>query len=264
MNPSLSIAKTGLEAQDMRMRVISNNLANVGTAGFKRDRADFAVLAYQNIRQVGAPNGGDAQLAVGLALGTGVRVAGTTRIHAQGNLSVTTNALDLAVEGNGFFQVLTPDGKTAYTRDGAFTLDGQGRVVTSEGYPVQPGLQVPQGATNITIATDGTVSATAAGATEPTEIGQIQLAQFINPPGLQPQGTNLLTETPASGAAQVGQPGTDGLGQVRQGSIEASNVNMVEELVDMIETQRAYEVNSKVVKAADEMMQQATQMTQGA
>ncbi len=264
MNASLSIAKTGLEAQDMRMRVISNNLANVATTGFKRDRADFETLAYQNLRQVGAPNGGDAQLAVGLAMGTGVRVTGTSRIHAQGNLTITSNALDMAIEGNGFFQVLTPDGKIGYTRDGAFTLDGQGRVVTSEGYPLQPGLQVPQGSTNITIANDGTVSATAAGATEPTEIGQIQLAQFVNPPGLMPEGGNLLTETPASGAAQLAQAGTDGLGHLRQGALEASNVNMVEELVNMIETQRAYEVNSKVVKAADEMMQQATQMAQGA
>ena len=263
MNAALNIAQTGLEAQDMRMRVISNNLANVNTIGFKRDRADFETLAYQNIRQVGAPNGGDAQLAVGLAMGTGVRVTGTARIHAQGNVQVTSNALDIAVEGNGFFQILMPDGTTAYTRDGAFTLDGQGRVVTSEGYPLQPGLQVPQGATNITIAADGTVSATAAGTTEPTEIGQVQLAQFLNPPGLQPAGGNMLTETPASGAAQLGAPGADGLGRVRQGALESSNVNMIEELVAMIETQRAYEVNSKVVKAADEMMRDATQMAQG-
>ena len=260
MDASLSIAKTGLEAQDMRMRVISNNLANVNTTGFKRDRAAFETLTYQNMRQVGAPNGGDTQLAVGLATGTGVRVMGTERIHAQGNLSVTTNALDLAIEGNGFFQVLKPDGTTAYTRDGAFTADGTGRIVTRDGLPLQPAISVPQGYTNVTISTEGTVSATAAGASEPTEIGQIQLAQFINPPGLQPQGDNLLTETPASGNAQVGQPGIDGLGQVRQGALEASNVNMVEELVNMIETQRAYEVNSKVVHSVDQMMGTATQM----
>lgn len=260
MNASLSIAKSGLEAQDMRMRVISNNLANVNTTGFKRDRAAFETLAYQNMRQVGAPNGGDAQLATGLAMGTGVRVTGTERIHLQGSLQVTQNALDLAIEGDGFFQVLLPDGRTAYTRDGSFTLDGQGRVVTSEGYQLQPGLNIPEGATNITIAVDGTVSVTTAGATEPTEVGQIQLAAFLNPPGLQPEGDNLLSETPASGAPQVGAAGLDGRGRVRQGALEASNVSMVEELVAMIETQRAYEVNSKVVKSVDEMMRDATQM----
>ena len=260
MNPTLSIAKSGLEAQDMRMRVISNNLANVNTTGFKRDRADFETLAYQNMRQAGAPNGGDTMLATGLAMGTGVRVTGTERIHTQGNVNVTGNALDLAIEGNGFFQITLPDGGTAYSRDGAFTLDGNGRVVTSEGYPLDPGLEVPQGATAITIANDGTVSATLSGESEPTELGQLQVAGFINPAGLQPMGGNLLTETPASGAAQVGQPGLEGLGRVRQGALETSNVNMVEELVAMIETQRAYEVNSKVVNSVDEMMRNATQM----
>lgn len=260
MNPTLSVARSGLEAQDMRIRTIANNLANVSTVGFKRDRADFAALAYQNVRQVGAPNGGDAQLAVGLAMGTGVRVAGTERIHAQGSLTITNNALDLAIEGEGFFQVELPDGRVAFTRDGAFTLDGQGRVVTSEGYPLAPGLTVPAGAQAITIAADGTVSATLAGEAEPTELGQIQTARFLNPAGLLPIGDNLLVETPASGAAEPGQPGLEGLGRLRQGALEASNVNMVEELVAMIETQRAYEVNSKVVEAADGMMRAATQM----
>lgn len=260
MNSTLSTAKSGLEAQDMRMRVISNNLANVSTTGFKRDRADFEALSYQTLRQVGAPNGGDAQLATGLTLGTGVRVNGTERIHTQGSAIVTDNALDLSIEGEGFFQVTLPDGRIAYSRDGAFTLDGQGRVVTSGGNPLEPPLQIPEGAGQITIAADGTVSVTEAGKSEPTEIGQLQIATFLNPPGLQPVGDNLYTETPASGTPQQGGPGSDGFGKIRQGALEASNVNMVEELVNMIETQRAYEVNSKVVNAVDEMMRNAAQM----
>jgi len=260
MNATLSVAKSGLEAQDMRMRVISNNLANVSTTGFKRDRADFEALAYQTLKQVGAPTGGDTQAASGLNLGLGVRVAGTERIHSQGSAIVTDNALDLAIEGDGFFQVQLPDGRIGYSRDGAFTLDGQGRVVTTEGYPLEPPLQIPEGVSQITIAPDGTVSVTQSGESEPAEIGQLQIATFLNPPGLQPIGDNLLTETPASGTAAQGQPGLDGFGRLRQGSLEASNVNMVEELVNMIETQRAYEVNSKVVNAVDEMMRNATQM----
>ena len=258
-NAALHVARTGLDAQNERMRVIANNLANVNTTGFKRDRAQFETLAYQSMTAPGAPSSAQNKYANGTSLGTGVAIAGTARIDTQGSLTTTGNTLDLAIEGAGFFQVLKPDGATAYTRDGNFNLSAEGTIVTSDGLPLQPQIQIPDGAQSITIASDGTVSATISGQTEPATLGKIQTVRFMNPAGLQSAGNNLLVESAASGAAQVGDPGLNGLGTVRQGSLEASNVNVVEELVDMIETQRAYEVNSKMIKATDEMLQYANQ-----
>ena len=256
---ALQTARSGLDAQDMRMRVISNNLANVNTTGFKRDRADFQTLMYQNVRQAGAQSSQETQLANGMNVGTGVKIVGTERIYTQGAMVSTERPLDIAISGDGFFQVDMPDGRTAYTRAGNFAMDNEGKLVTSEGYPVQPAITIPKGTQSITIGSDGTVSATLAGENNATQIGQIQIASFMNPSGLQPLGRNLLAETTASGAPQVGTPGTDGLGTLAQNSLEASNVNMVEELVDMIETQRAYEINSKVINTVDGMMQYVTQ-----
>lgn len=259
MTSALQIARSGLDALDARMKVISNNLANVNTTGFKRDRASFQTLMYQVTRPAGAPAGDSAQYAAGLGTGTGVRVAGTERIHIQGPLTQTDNALDLAVEGSGFFQVTRPDGSLAYTRDGAFKLDSAGRLVTGGGDRLTPEITVPDGATQIVIAPDGTVSATIPGTTEPAELGQVQLTRFLNPAGLQPIGENLYVESSGSGAAQAGAPGADGMGSLRQSALEASNVSTVQELVDMIETQRAYEVNAKVINAADEMAKYVNQ-----
>jgi flagellar basal-body rod protein FlgG len=258
-NAALHVARTGLDAQNERMRVIANNLANVNTTGFKRDRAQFETLAYQALTAPGAPSSAENKYANGLNLGSGVAIAGTARIDTQGSMTTTGNALDLAIEGSGLFQVQMPDGRTAYTRDGNFSLSAEGTIVTSDGMPVQPQITIPQGAQSITIAGDGTVSALLAGQTEVTTLGKLQTASFLNPAGLQSAGNNLLLETGASGAPQVGDPGVDGRGNLRQGSLEASNVNVVEELVDMIETQRAYEVNSKMIKATDEMLQYANQ-----
>jgi flagellar basal-body rod protein FlgG len=256
---AMHIARTGLDAQNARMRVISNNLANVNTTGFKRDRADFATLSYQTVTAAGAPSSADSRYATGLNLGTGVRVQGTARIDTQGSLNQTDNALDLAIDGDGFFQVTMPDGTTGYTRAGNFSRSATGQLVTSEGYQVQPGIQVPDGATQITIGLDGTVSASVAGQTEPSELGQLQLAAFPNAAGLRAMGDNYLAETAASGAPIVGNPNIDGRGGLRQGMLEASNVNTVQELVDMIETQRAYEINSKMISATDEMLKYVNQ-----
>ncbi|WP_188053522.1 MULTISPECIES: flagellar basal-body rod protein FlgG [unclassified Sphingosinithalassobacter] len=256
---ALHIARTGLDAQDMRMRVISNNLANVNTTGFKRDRASFQTLAYQVVTAPGSASTADTQYATGINLGTGVRIQGTARIETQGSLQTTGNALDLALDGNGYFQVQLPGGQLGYTRAGNFSRSAEGMLVTSEGYQLMPGITVPEGATSITIGTDGTVSATVAGQTEPSTLGQIQIASFPNSAGLQAQGDNYLIETAASGAANLGNPGEDGRGNIRQGMLEGSNVNVVEELVDMIETQRAYEVNSKMISATDEMLQYVNQ-----
>ena len=258
-NAALHVARTGLDAQNERMRVIANNLANVNTTGFKRDRAQFETLAYQAITAPGAPSSAENRYATGLNLGSGVAVASTSRIDTQGSIQQTGNTLDMAIEGAGFFQVVKPDGTPAYTRDGNFSLSAEGNIVTSDGMQLQPAIQVPDGAQSITVAADGTVSATLQGQTEATTLGKIQTVRFINPAGLQASGNNLLTETAASGAPQVGDPGTDGRGAIRAGSLESSNVNIVEELVDMIETQRAYEVNSKLIKATDEMLQYANQ-----
>lgn len=256
---AMHIARTGLDAQDTRMRVISNNLANVNTTGFKRDRASFQTLAYQVVTAPGAASTAETKYATGLNLGTGVRVQGTARIETQGSLATTGNALDLALDGNGYFQVQMPGGTLGYTRAGNFSRSPEGMLITSEGYQVMPGITVPEGATSITIGTDGTVSAQLQGQTEASQIGQLQVASFPNPAGLQATGDNYLIETSASGTASLGVPGEDGRGRIRQGMLEGSNVNVVEELVDMIETQRAYEVNSKMISATDEMLKYVNQ-----
>lgn len=259
MNPALWISKTGVDAQQTRMAVISNNMANVSTTGFKRGRAVFEDLLYQNIRQVGAQSSQATQLPTGFSLGAGVRVVATEKIHTQGNLTKTDNSLDMAVSGQGFLQILKPDGTIAYTRNGSFQVDSTGQVVTSSGYPLQPAITVPADTLSVTIGIDGTVSAAIAGSATATTIGDIQLASFINPAGLQPEGENLYLESPSSGTPQTGTPGQNGLGTVVQGFLESSNVNVVEELVNMIEAQRAYEMNSKAISAADQMLQFATQ-----
>jgi flagellar basal-body rod protein FlgG len=255
MNPALWIAKTGLEAQQTRLGVVSNNLANVNTTGFKRDRAMFEDLLYQTVRQPGAQSSQDTTLPSGLMRGTGVRTVATEKLHTQGNVVQTDNSMDVAIQGRGFFQILRPDGTLAYTRDGSFKLDAQGQMVTSNGYLVQPGITVPDNAQSITIGVDGTVSVTVPGQAVPTEIGTLQLADFVNPSGLQPIGENLFLETGSSGAPQLGNPGLAGIGTLTQGALESSNVNVVEEMVNMIETQRAYEINSKAVATSDQMLQ---------
>lgn len=258
-NAALHVARTGLDAQNTKMRVIANNLANVNTTGFKRDRADFETLAYQQMIAAGANSDSENRFATGLNLGSGVSLQGTSKINSQGTLNQTGNALDLAVEGSGFFQLQRPDGSIAYTRAGNFSTTAEGVVVSSEGLPLIPQITVPEGATSVTIGNDGTVSATLQGQSAPTQLGQVELASFMNPAGLQSVGGNLLTETAASGTPQVGVAGLDGRGAIRSGYLETSNVNVVEELVDMIETQRAYEVNSKMIKATDEMLQYVNQ-----
>lgn len=255
MNPALWIAKTGLDAQQTRIAVTSNNLANVNTTGFKRDRAVFEDLIYQNVRQAGAQSSQDTQLPSGLSVGTGVRTVATQKLFTQGNLVQTGNSLDVAIEGRGFIQILMPDGTLAYTRDGSFQLDSNGQLVTSNGYQVQPAISIPTGAQSITIGEDGTVSVQISGNANPTQVGNLQTADFINPAGLQAIGQNLFLETAASGAPQAGTPGLNGLGRMIQGSLETSNVNTVEELVNLIESQRAYEMNSKAISTADQMMQ---------
>jgi flagellar basal-body rod protein FlgG len=258
MNPALWAAKTGLDAQQTRMTVTSNNLANVNTTGYKKGRALFEDLLYQNVRQVGASTSQDTQAPTGLSLGTGVRVIATEKTYTQGNLTQTGNSLNVAISGRGFFQVLLPDGTMGYTRDGNFQTNAQGELVTSSGYTVQPGITIPDGAQSVTIGKDGTVSVQLAGQAAPTEIGSLQLVDFVNPAGLQPRGENLLLESAASGTAQIGTPGLNGLGMLEQGSLESSNVNVVEELVNMIETQRAYEMNSKAISTTDQMLEYVT------
>ncbi|MCP5395383.1 MAG: flagellar basal-body rod protein FlgG [Sphingomonadaceae bacterium] len=256
---ALQVARTGLEAQDARMRVIANNLANVGTTGFKRDRANFATLAYQEARVAGQRSSGETAYATGLNLGTGVQVQSTSQIVSQGTLNTTSMPLDLALDGQGYFQVELPGGQLGYTRAGNFTLSAERQVVTQQGYAVQPAITIPENATSITVSPDGIVSAQVDGEAQVVELGQIQVASFANPAGLQAIGDNFLVETGASGAAQLGPGGEAGRGNVRQGMLEASNVNVVEELVDMIEAQRAYEINSKMVSAVDEMLRNANQ-----
>jgi flagellar basal-body rod protein FlgG len=253
MDASMWIAKTGLDAQQTRMSVISNNLANVNTTGFKRDRASFEDMLYQKLRQPGAQNTVDSQAPTGLMLGTGVRIVATEKTHVQGSLVSTKNALDLAIQGEGFFQIAQPDGSMAYTRDGSFKLSATGQLVTSNGALLQPPIVIPPNVASISIGQDGTVSVeNANGGSQ--NIGQIQVARFVNPAGLQSMGQNLLKETPASGAGQLGAPGQVGAGNLMQGALEASNVNVVEEMVNMIETQRAYEINSKAISAVDGML----------
>ncbi|BDD92095.1 flagellar basal-body rod protein FlgG [Pandoraea sp. XJJ-1] len=257
---SLYIAATGMNAQQTNMDVISNNLANTSTNGFKKGRAVFEDLLYQTLRQPGAQSSQQTLLPSGLQLGTGVRPAATERIFTQGNLTQTSNAKDVAINGDGFFQVLMPDGTTAYTRDGSFQVDNNGQLVTASGYPVQPAITIPANALSLTIARDGTVSVTQPGNTANVQIGTFQLATFINNAGLQSLGENLYAETAASGAPNVAQPGTNGAGVLNQNYVETSNVNVVEELVNMIQAQRAYEINSKAVTASDQMLQRLTQM----
>ena len=258
MNPALWAAKTGLDAQQTRMAVTSNNLANVSTSGFKKGRAVFEDLLYQNVSQVGASTSQDTLAPSGLSLGTGVRVVATEKLYTQGNLVQTGNPLDMAVQGRGFFQVLLPDGTLGYTRDGSFQVSAEGELVTASGYKVQPGISIPDGAQSVSVGTDGTVSVQIAGQSSPTQVGSLQLVDFVNPAGLQPRGENLLLESAASGPAQTGTPGLDGLGSLAQGSLESSNVNVVEELVNMIETQRAYEMNSKAISTTDQMLEYVT------
>ena len=255
---ALHVARTGLDAQSFRMQVIANNRANVNTTGFKRDRASFETLSYQMMTQAGAPSTAENRYATGLNLGTGVALSGTARIDTQGSFATTGNGLDVAIDGAGYFQVQMPDGRIGYTRAGNFGRSPEGVLVTSDGKPVQPQIQIAEDATNVSIGADGTVSATGPDGTL-TELGRIELARFANPAGLQAIGNNLLVETPASGAPQVGGAGEEGRGSLRGGMLEGSNVNVVEELVDMIETQRAYEVNSKMIQATDEMMKNASQ-----
>jgi len=261
MNAALWAAKTGLDAQQTEMAVISNNLANVNTTGFKQDRAVFEDLLYQNQTQAGANTSQTTESPSGMSVGTGVQVVATEKDYSQGSLTHTGNPLDVAIQGQGFFQIQMPDGTIAYTRDGTFQSNAQGQLVNSSGYLVQPGVTIPQGAQSVTIGSDGTVSVTIAGQSAPTQIGQIQLANFINPPGLTPIGQNLLEQSAASGSPQTGSPGTNGFGTLTQGELESSNVNVVEELVNMIQTQRAYEMNSKAINTVDQMLQYATQNT---
>lgn len=255
MNPALWISKTGLDAQQTRLSVISNNLANVNTTGFKRDQAIFQDLIYQNKRQAGGQTTEDTRLPSGLSLGTGVRVVATEKLHTQGNITQTGKPLDMAILGRGFFQIQQADGSVSYTRDGSFQLDADGQVVTSQGQLLQPSLTIPSDTQSITIGQDGVVSVITGNDTAPTQIGNIQLADFVNPAGLQPEGNNLFTETASSGSPLVGTPGLNGLGNLESGAVETSNVNVVEELVNMIETQRAYEMNSKVISTTDQMLQ---------
>lgn len=255
MNQGLWVAKTGLDAQQTRMAVVSNNLANVNTTGFKQGRAVFEDLLYQNVRQSGGQSSQDTMLPSGMNLGTGVRVVATEKLFTQGSVLQTDNAMDVAINGRGFFQILKPDGELAYTRDGTFQLDDQGQMVTSSGYTLQPGITIPDGAQSITIGNDGVVSVKQVGQAAPAQVGTLEISDFINPVGLQPIGENLYIETAASGTAQSGTPGLNGLGALNQGALEGSNVNVVSELVNMIETQRAYEMNSKAISTNDQMMQ---------
>lgn len=252
--PSLWIAKTGLDAQQTNMSVISHNLANVNTTGYKKERALFEDLLYQNVRQVGAQATQNNMLPSGLQLGTGVHTVATEKIHTEGNILQTGNSLDVAINGRGFFQILMPNGDIAYSRDGSFKLDANGQIVTNGGYPLEPGMTVPQGAQSITVGTDGTVSVLEPGNPIPNVIGNLQLADFVNPTGLEPVGENLYRESASSGAPIIAVPSEDGVGKVVQGALETSNVNVVEELVTMIETQRAYEMNSKAIQTTDEML----------
>lgn len=254
MIPSLWVGKTGLDAQQTRMTVVSNNMANVATTGFKRSRANFEDLVYQNFRQAGALSAQDSRYPTGLYLGTGVRAVSTERNYTQGNLVRTEGALDLAINGRGFFEILLPNGNSGYTRDGSFQINENGEMVTSQGYLLQPSITIPDNTTSVTIGNDGSVTVTTQDETVGTEIGTITTVDFLNPQGLQPMGQNMFAETIASGAPQIGTPTEDGFGRLEQHYLEASNVNVVAELVDMIETQRAYEMNSKSIQTSDEML----------
>jgi len=256
---ALHIAETGLSAQQTRMSVIANNLANAGTPGLKKGRASFEDLLYQTVSQPGASSSQNTELPSGLMLGSGVRTVSTEKIFTQGSLTRTDSSLDVAIQGRGFLQILLPDGSTAYTRDGSFSLNSQGQLVTSSGYELDPSITIPSETVSVTIGEDGTVSALAAGSNAPTQIGSLQLADFINERGLQAIGQNMFKETVSSGSPQTSTPGLNGLGTLIQGALETSNVNVVEELVSMIETQRTYEMNSKAIQTVDEMLQYVSQ-----
>lgn len=257
---SLWISKTGMEAQQMQLDVISNNLANVSTNGFKKSHAVFEDLMYQNLRQVGSNTSEQSTLPTGLQVGLGVRTVATSRTFSQGNLQQSNNNLDVAIQGNGFFQLTLPDGTIGYSRDGAFQIDNAGRLVTSGGLPVSGGITVPSNATNVAIASDGTVTASIPGTVAPQSIGTITLASFINPAGLEPKGQNIYAESAASGQPNAGTAGANGFGTLMQGFVETSNVNVVQELVSMIQTQRAYEMNSKAIQTSDQMLQKLGQL----
>jgi flagellar basal-body rod protein FlgG len=257
---SLFIAKTGLDAQQTQLDVVANNLANVGTAGFKKSRAVFEDLVYQTLRQPGAQSTQQTQLPTGLQIGTGVRPVASERIFTQGNLAQTGNQLDVAINGQGFLQVSLPDGTTAYTRDGSLHQDSQGQLVTSGGYALSPAITIPANAQTVTIGIDGTVTITQQGQAAATQVGTLQLANFINASGLEAKGENLYVETAASGTPSTNTPGSNGLGTLKQGYVETSNVNVVEELVNMIQTQRAYEINSKAIQTSDQMLQRLAQL----
>jgi flagellar basal-body rod protein FlgG len=259
MMSALWVSKTGLSAQDMALHTISNNLANVSTIGFKRDRAVFEDLLYQVLQQPGAQSSQDTTLPSGLQLGTGVRIAGTQKMFGIGSMQTTEAPLDLAVEGRGFFQITMPDGSIGYTRDGQFRMDQDGQIVNSQGHPLEPVISIPEDAETITIGVDGTVSVMTKGNPAATQVGTVEIVNFVNPAGLQANGGNLFAETPASGSPQSGTAGTNGLGYILQGTLETSNVSVVEELVNMVSVQRAYEMNSKVVSTSDQMLQYLTQ-----
>ena len=259
MSSALNIAQSGLDAQQTRLAVIANNLANVSTNGYKKSRANFEDLLYETISQPGASSSQSTELPSGMMLGTGVRSVSTAKIFTQGTLAQTGNSLDVAIQGRGFLQVLLPDGSTAYTRDGGMSMNSQGQLVTASGYEIDPGISIPSETLSVTIGSDGTVSVLVAGSTAPSQVGNLQLADFINPQGLQAVGENLFKETVSSGNPQTGTAGLNGLGTFIQGAVETSNVNVVEELVNMIEAQRSYEMNSKAIQTVDEMMQFVTQ-----
>ena len=260
MMRSLWISKTGMEAQQTQLDTIAHNLANSATNGYKKSHAVFEDLMYQNLRQAGANSSDATTLPTGLQLGLGTRAVATSRSFIQGSLQQSSNPLDVAISGQGFFEVQIPDGSTAYTRDGSFQVNATGQLVTNNGYPVQPGITVPANATSVTVANDGTVSVTLPAQSAPQTVGKLQTANFVNPAGLDPKGQNLYAETGASGTPNPGTPGQNGLGLIQQGFVETSNVNVVEELVGMIQTQRAYELNSKAIKTSDEMLARLTQL----
>ena len=260
MMRSLWISKTGMEAQQTQLDTISNNLANAATNGYKRSHAVFEDLMYQNLRQSGANSTDQTTAPTGLQVGLGTRAVATSRSFSQGNLQQSSNPLDVAISGQGFFELQMPDGTTGYTRDGSFQVNATGQLVTNNGYSVQPGITIPANATSVTIGSDGTVSVVLPTQATPQTVGKLQVASFINPAGLDPKGQNIYAETAASGTPNPGTPGQNGLGQLQQGFVETSNVNVVEELVGMIQTQRAYELNSKAIKTSDDMLARLTQL----
>ena len=260
MMRSLWISKTGMEAQQLQLDTISHNLANVSTNGYKRSHAVFEDLMYQNLRQAGAASSEQTALPTGLQVGLGTRAVATARNLSQGNLQQSSNTLDVAIRGNGMFEIQLPDGTTGYTRDGSFQVSSTGQIVTNNGFIVQPGITIPAQAQSVTIGNDGTVSVVLPGQALPSRVGQLQLVGFVNPAGLEPKGQNIFGETAASGTPNAGTPGQNGLGFVQQGFVETSNVNVVEELVQMIQTQRAYELNSKAIQTSDQMLQKLAQL----